>query len=101
MVWILELVKRLDWFHVEKLAEPVVARHAALAVAHDVDGRKVQVLAIGTLEVAKKVGKVVDRYPARIAHTKRIEDVSHPPPGAITVHNFPNFLRNFKRPDGE
>jgi Animal haem peroxidase len=22
-------------------------------------------------------------------------------PGAITVHNFPNFLRNFRRPDGE
>jgi hypothetical protein len=22
-------------------------------------------------------------------------------PGAITLHNFPNFLRNFKRPDGE
>lgn len=68
-------------WHVEEAAEGVVARHAALAVAQDVDGAHVQVSAFGELlvsrdvQVSQKVRHVVGADGSRVVDSERVEDV--------------------------
>ena len=72
-----ELVERLDRVLVQQPPELVVARHAALAVAQDVDRRQIEMLPVVTRQVLQMARVVVQRDGARMAGAERIEQVGH------------------------
>ena len=69
--------------HVEEAAEGIVARNAALAVAQNVDGAHVEVLAVGGVQVAQEVGGVVDGDGARVVDAEGVEDVGEGETGVL------------------
>ena len=71
------VLEALDLRHVQAAAEVVVARHAAAPGADDVDHRQVDDLA-APLEVAERLGEVVQRDRAGMGDAERIERVAEP-----------------------
>ena len=70
-----QLLERLGHRHAQQAPERRVARHAALAVAEDVDGAEVAALAVGRAEVAEEVRVVVVGDGARVVDAERVEGV--------------------------
>ena len=60
---------------VEEATELVVARHAALAIAQDVHGRDVELLAVVLDQVLEMPRIVVQPQRARVGHAERVEQV--------------------------
>ena len=60
---------------VQQAAEAVVARHAALAVAEDVDGAEVELLAVVLDQVLQELRVVVQPDGARMMDAERVEQI--------------------------
>ena len=80
------LLERVERLQVQQPAELVVARHAALADAQDVDRREVDERAVGAVEVLQEAREVVQRDRARVRRAERVEHVGHRHLGQPLAH---------------
>jgi hypothetical protein len=69
------LLEGLRCLEMEQTPELVVAWHASLARAHDVDGSKVEQLAVGTVEALETARVVVETDRTRVGDAERVERV--------------------------
>ena len=72
-----QLLERVERLQVQQPAELVVARHAALARAQDVDRGEVDERSVGPVEVLEEARVVVQRDRARMRRAERVEEVGH------------------------
>ena len=68
-----QLLERLHRVLVNQPAELVVARHAAFAVAQDLDGREIEAFAVVARQVLQVLRIVVQAHRARVHQPERVE----------------------------
>src|SRR5215510_14996798 len=77
-----DLLERLDALLAHELAEAVVARYAALTIAHDVDRRHIHERLVELLELAQEVRIVADREGAGVLCPERVQEIGK----AVLLH---------------
>ena len=72
-----DFFERRDGRHVDQLAEPAVTRHAALAIADNVDGREIEQRAVVALEVLQVRWIVMKPQRSGVHDAERVHPILH------------------------